>query len=337
MAISPPIVYYLFGTDEFAISEEIQTMRSKLGDDTTADMNTAHFDGSNLDMATFEETCMSMPFLTDRRIVVLNHANQLPKKDPWLTHFIDLLSRLPRTTALVIVDIHDTADRNKRSKNPSPLLLWANENSDRCFTRQFNNPEGVHFVSWLKSRSIEQGGEISEPAAQLFAEYVIEDPRLADMELGKLLDYVDRSRQIEVADVEKLTPYTGQADVFELVDAIGARDSTRAQRLLHQLLQSGDAHYAFAMIARQVRLLILVRDCLDRGVDPAKSLGRVAFLARRLSAQANNFSLLDLEDLYQILFEIDINVKRGKIALEPSLDNLIASLSTADSIRQLEW
>ena len=102
-------------------------------------------------------------------------------------------------------------------------------------------------------------------------------------------------------------------------------------------LQSGDALYAFAMIARQVRLLILVRDCLDRGVDPAKSLGRVAFLARRLSTQANNFSLLDLKDLYQILFEIDINVKRGKIALEPSLDNLIASLSTADSIRQLEW
>ena len=337
MPTSPPIIYYLFGTDEFAISEEIRTMRSKLGDDTTADMNTAYFDGSNLDMATFEETCMSMPFLTDRRIVVLNHANHLPKKDPWLTHFIDLLSRLPSTTALVIVDIHDAADRNKRGKKPSPLLLWANEHSDRCFTRQFNNPEGVHFVSGLKSRSIEQGGDISETAAQMLAEYVVEDPRLADMELVKLLDYVDRSRQIEVADVEKLTPYTGQADVFELVDAIGARDSARSQRLLHQLMQSGDAHYAFAMIARQVRLLILVRDCLDRGVDPAKSLGRVSFLARRLSAQANNFSLINLEDLYQVLFEIDINVKRGKIALEPSMDNLIASLSTADSIRQLEW
>lgn len=337
MAISPPIIYYLFGTDEFAISEEIQTMRSKLGDDTTADMNTTFFDGSNLNMATFEETCMSMPFLTDRRIVVLNHANLLPKKDPWLTQFTDLLSRLPSTTALVIVDIHDASDRNKRSKKASPLLIWANEQSDRCFTRQFDNPEGVHFVSWLKSRSIELGGEISDPAAQLLAEYVVEDPRLADLELGKLLDYVDRSRQIEVTDVENLTPYTGQADVFELVDAIGARDSTRAQRLLHQLMQSGDAHYAFAMIARQVRLLILVRDCLDRGVDPAKSLGRVSFLARRLSVQANNFSLLELEDLYKILFDIDLNVKRGKFALEPSMDNLIASLSTDGSIRQLAW
>ena len=337
MAISPPIIYYLFGTDEFAISEEIQTMRSKLGDDTTADMNTSHFDGSNLDMATFEETCMSMPFLTDRRIVVLNHANLLPKKDPWLTQFTDLLSRLPSTTALVIVDIHDASDRNKRKKKASPLLTWAKEQSDRCFTRQFDNPEGVHFVSWLKSRSIEHGGEISDPAAQLFAEYVVEDPRLADLELEKLLDYVDRSRQIEVTDVENLTPYTGQADVFELVDAIGARDSTRAQRLLHQLMQSGDAHYAFVMIARQVRLLILVRDCLDRGVDPAKSLGSVSFLARRLSVQANNFSLLELEDLYKILFDIDLNVKRGKIALEPSMDNLIASLSTDGSIRQLAW
>ncbi len=332
-----PIIYYLFGTDEFAISEEIQTMRSKLGDDTTSDMNTSHFDGSNLDMATFEETCMSMPFLADRRIVILNHANQLPKKDSWMTSFLDLLGRLPGTTALVIVDIYVAQDRKKRGKNPPPLLLWAQEHSDRCYTRQFDNPEGENFVSWLKSRSIEQGGEFSEPAAQLFAEYVVEDPRLADMELGKLLDYVDRSRQIEVADVEKLTPYTGQADVFELVDAIGARDSTHAQRLLHQLMQSGDAQYAFAMIARQVRLLILVRDCLDRGVDPAKSLGRVAFLARRLSGQAKNFSILDLEDLYQILLEIDINVKRGNIALEPSMDNLIASLSTADSIRQLEW
>ena len=337
MATTPPIIYYLSGTDEFAISEFIQTLRSKLGDDTTADMNTTHFDGPNLDVASFEETCMSMPFLTDRRIVVLNHANQLPKKDPWLTHFIDLLSRLPRTTALVIVEIYDAAHRNKRSKNPPPLFLWANEHRDRCFTRQFDTPEGVHFVSWLKSRSIEQGGEISEPAAQMLAEYVVEDPRIADMELAKLLDYVDRSRQIEVEDVETLTPYTGQADVFELVDAIGARDSTRAQRLLHQLMRSEDSRNVFGMIARQVRLLIVVHDCLDRGADPAKSLGRVSFLARRLSTQANNFSLLDLEYLYKTLLEIDISVKRGKITLEPSIDTLIASLSTAEPIRQQEW
>ncbi len=337
MATPTPIIYYLSGTDEFAISEFIQTMRSKLGDDTTADMNTTQFEGRNLDMASFEETCMSIPFLTERRIVILNHAHQLSRKEPWLTNFFNLLDRVPETTALIIVEIHDAASWKKRSKKKSALLLWAQEHRDRCYTSQFDTPEGGRFISWLTSRCIELGGEISKPAAQLLAEYVVEDPRIADMELGKLLDYVDRSRRIEDKDIETLTPYHGQADVFELVDAIGTRDSKRAQRLLHQLMRSDDPRYVFAMIARQVRLLILVRDCLDRGVDPAKTLGKVSFLARRLSAQANNFSLLDLEYLYQTLLEIDINVKRGRITLEPSLDNLIASLSTVDSIQQLEF
>ncbi|MCK5633694.1 MAG: hypothetical protein KAI06_01335, partial [Anaerolineales bacterium] len=93
MTKPPPRVYLLVGDDRFSISEFVATLRFKIGDSTVADMNTQQFSGDRLDRGAFEEACMSVPFLSSRRIVVLDNAQDVLKVKDSREFLIALLDR----------------------------------------------------------------------------------------------------------------------------------------------------------------------------------------------------------------------------------------------------
>ena len=66
-----PSLYLFHGDDEFAINQELTKMRSRLGDETTADMNTTHIDGRSFNLDELIGATRAMPFLAERRLVVL--------------------------------------------------------------------------------------------------------------------------------------------------------------------------------------------------------------------------------------------------------------------------
>jgi len=169
-------------------------------------------------------------------------------------------------------------------------------------------------------------GKIEPAAAQLLAEWVSEDPFLANEELAKLLDFVDRNRPIEFEDVQQLTPYRGQEDIFSMVDALGQRQGKQAQYYLHSLLVEEDIRYVFAMIVRQFRLLILSREALDEVKPPAKALpvNTPEFVVNKIVMQSKKFSSDLLDNIYHELLEIDLGSKFGGFDLAFSLDSFIA-------------
>jgi len=180
------------------------------------------FSGDHLDRGAFEEACMSVPFLSSRRIVVLDNAQDVLKLKDSREFLIALLDRLPDSTALVLIENVQTKGR-KSKKKPSPLVSWVNANPDLGKIWQFSSPHGAQFISWVQERCHSLGGAMSVDAARLLAESVMDDPYLAHQEIVKLLDYVNYERPVELADVEKLTPFRGQTNIFAMVDAVGEK------------------------------------------------------------------------------------------------------------------
>ena len=145
--------------------------------------------------------------------------------------------------------------------------------------------------------------------------------------VSELLDYVDLQRPINVDDVEQCTPYRGQSSIFALVDAIGQRQGEEALRKLHEVLMEDDASYAFAMILRQFRLIIRARDMIDSAKTPDHTVHRSKFVVKKVAAQARNFSLSDLENIYRELLEIDLRAKNGQMDLDVALDRLVSVIA----------
>ncbi len=90
-------------------------------------------------------------------------------------------------------------------------------------------------------RTEEKNGQISRQAAHLLAENVGNDLDILDNELEKLVAYKGFSAEatIDSADVARLSPYVAEASIFDLVDALGNRNSKRASLLLQQKLHEG--------------------------------------------------------------------------------------------------
>jgi DNA polymerase-3 subunit delta len=152
---------------------------------------------------------------------------------------------------------------------------------------------------------------------------------LLENEVEKLVLYKGQD-MIEVEDVSLLCPYVAEASIFDLVDALGERKGRAAATLLNKKFQEGtDPFYLFAMFIRQFRLLIQVKELSDNGRPPAeiaKTLKLHPFPTGKLHQQSKNFSLPQLEQIYDHLLDIDIGVKTGRIDMITALDLLVAGL-----------
>ena len=128
-----------------------------------------------------------------------------------------------------------------------------------------------------------------------------------------------------------LSPYAAEETIFELVDALGNRQTARAAELFQEKVHEGaDPFYLFSMFIRQFRLLIQARYLLDRGeraAGIAEQMKQRPFVADKLARQARNFTLPQLEQIYRRLLEIDVDAKTGKADLLTSLYLLVAGLT----------
>jgi DNA polymerase-3 subunit delta len=313
-----------------AIHEAISSMRSKLGDPATADMNFQRFSGSSVDINDLVQSCMIAPFIANRRLTIIENAERIPSNSEWQIQLQDLLETLPTTCALVFIEDTDFyRDKKRKYESSSPIYKWAQDHQETAYTQAFYIPSGASFVSWMQKRCQSLEGKIESPAAALLADWVSEDPFLANEELAKLLDYVDRKRPIEIEDVQQLTPYRGQEDIFSMVDALGQRKGKQAQKYFHSLLAEEDIRYVFAMIVRQFRLLLIAREALDEGSQPSNALPKNTpdFVVKKICAQAGKFSLDVLDHIYRELLDIDLASKFGGFDLSFSLDSFIAKYS----------
>jgi len=334
-------VFYVFhGEDEFSQSEQLAAFKAKLGDPSLVALNTSVFDGRTVTLGELRHACDAMPFLAEVRLVIvegwLAHlasrrgADKATGDEPPATSrkiledLVAYLPHLPETTRLVFIEL-------KKIRDNHPLLLLAKSDPERGKVKAFEPPKGDALIEWITARAAKHSGEISFAAAQLLAQVIGSDLRLLDGEIQKLLTYTGGKRPAGESDVKLLTPYAGEADIFQMVDALGQRQGQVAARLVHRLLDGGKHPLELlSMIARQFRLLIQAKELIGQGQRPsevAKELGLPDFVARKLAAQARNFSLPQLEAVYRRLLDTDIAIKTGEIDGVLALDLLVAGLA----------
>ena len=326
-----PVVYLFHGEDEFSITEEIHKLEMKLGDGSSAALNTTRLDGRTLSFEELENAARAMPFMTPRRLVeVYSLLAKLDSNPSMQERFRSLLGSLPETTALVLVEYRSLAG-DKKNK-PHWLLEWTKQAGDRTFVREFAVKE-MH--NWIQQHAAQAGGRFTPQAAGALAPLVGNDARLAHQEVVKLLTYVNYQRPVEREDVDAVTALPGQSNIFAMVDALGMQNGKQAISMLHRLLEEQDAQSIFQMVVRQFRLLLLAAEILEGGgtdQDVAAKLRPEPFKvhpysAQKISAQARRFSLNTLEAVYRRLLEIDEAIKTGQMEGEVALDVFIAGFT----------
>jgi DNA polymerase-3 subunit delta len=195
-------------------------------------------------------------------------------------------------------------------------------------------PQGGELSTWIVKRAKASGGLFAPAAAEALAAAIGDEPLALAIEIDKLLDFVNWERPVDIADVEKLTPATGEAVIWDLVDALGARNAQLALNKYHTLLAmpSQDAFAIFGMIVRQFRLLLQAKEVVDKGgnvnsVVQALQL-KGTFQAEKYVRQGRNFSMKELETVYRRLLDLDLALKTGSGDDTTVIDTFIAALAS---------
>lgn len=316
-------MFYIFhGDDDHSQKGTLDSLTSKLGDPGLLDLNTTRF-GAGVSFRDLRQACDAIPFLAPARVVIVQDLLSNKPSKTYLDQLADYLPRLPESTRLVFLEAQKLRDNHR--------LLRLAETEKNGYAKQFERPQGSQLERWIQQRVTEKDGRISPRAVHMLAGNIGNDLRVLDNEIEKLVLYKGTAETIQAEDVALLSPYVAEANIFDLVDALGNRNARKASLLLQQKLNEGaDPFYLFSMFVRQFRLLIQVKELADAGLHPpaiARKLRLHSFVVGKLYQQCRSFSLSELEQIYRYLLEIDVGVKTGQEEMLTALNLLVSGLT----------
>jgi DNA polymerase-3 subunit delta len=293
-------------------------------------MNITRLDGRQATQEDLRTVVNTLPFLTDTRMVILDG---LPSRQDG-KKFTAMLEQMPASTQLVITLMDSFERKHWKSVDPEKhwLAEWCKSRSSQAEWLEFSLPAPFAMPGWLQKQAKAMGGKITPAAADLLAEWIGTDTRLAALELEKLLTCANYERAIEVEDVEALSVNNSQGNIFQFVDALAEHNRTQALNHLHRLMDEQEPIQIFSMIVRQFRLLLQVRELLDDGKglqDIPKEIPeiRASLVAEKMARQARRYSLEQLKIIYRRLLLVDRDLKTSRVTPELAFDLLVVELA----------
>ena len=330
------MIYLLYGDDEFSLHEHLRWIKGEVGSDELVDANTTTLDGATVTPQQLLEASVVVPFLAERRLVIVQRLSQRfgsqrergrsgrrgrgrgQATDEW-AGLADMLAQVPETTVVVFVD--------GSLRRDNPLLRQVASHAE---IRAFPLLRGQELAVWIRQRVMSVGATISEQATGLLAEYVGGDLWVMSGEIEKLALYC-QGEEISKEAVRLLVGYSRETSIFDIVDAVLGGNASAALVGLRQLLESGaDSSYVIVMLARQLRLVLLTQELLQRRVPRAELGARLGlnaeFAVRRTEQQAKRHASEQIKTMYGRLLDTDLSIKRGVVADDLALEMLVAEL-----------
>jgi DNA polymerase III delta subunit len=151
-----------------------------------------------------------------------------------------------------------------RRKRVIKTLHEAGRVIELTLARERSGALGVESVERLVAQIFSIHGKRVEPAARrLIGERAGNEPALLAGEIEKLCLYVGDATLVREADVRESMRDLAESWIFDFTRALAQRRAAEAIALCRKLFAAGEHPLRLmAMIAREIRLLLLARDCL---------------------------------------------------------------------------
>jgi len=310
----------LYGEDTFRSKEKLKKLKAKFAQQDSSGMNLQEINGKRAELADIKKAVQSVPFLGDKRLVIIEKLLAEGNKD-LLSKIAELIKEgLPASSAVIF---WEEGKPDKRTK----LFKLLNKQGQ---TEELTPLSGTTLNKWITDHVTAAQGKINSEATNKLAAYVGTDLWQMSQEIDKLVSYKGEGKEIEAEDVDTLVKAKLDTNIFSFIDAIGYQDKTKALKLLHDQLASGEhALYLLTMITYQFRNLLVVKELLENGTNPyqiSKEAKMHPFVAKKTTEQAANFDFSELRAIYKKLLDLDTALKTSKIEPTLGLDLLVVGL-----------
>ena len=339
--------YVLLGDEAYLYERCRRTVLDVLIDPTMRDFSLAEIDLAETSIFEALDRAQTPSLMAPFQVLFLRNIKTLytrgAKKDEFAA--LDAYGRSPNPQALLVFvadHLHLPADLRRMDMQDKDRYERIRETlGDWCGMVELVRVEESDAMRWIVAEAEKRGCALEVDAARELADALGSDLMLMASELEKLVLFVGERCRITLGDVETMVLGAKQRSLYELTDAISAKDRPRALALLQGLLNASDGGEESAighlyMLARTFRQMLVI---LEKNVRDSRAIWQALwqgfrmppFAAEDLIRQARRYkSRRDLTRALRLIARADLELRSSPPDKRLVLERLVLALASEE-------
>jgi len=309
------MIIFLYGEDSYRARQKLKEIVEHYKKVHKSGLNLRYLDFSKKESEDFGDLKNGI-----RQTSMFKEKKLMVVTNPFSISEVEELKDFLKTDDIIL--FYQEGKVNKKTS----LFKFLKKNA-KC--QEFELLSGQKLRNWVKKEFEKYKGKIDSESLDKLIEYVGNDLWRMENEILKIVNY-KKGKKVEPEDIELLVRSKIETDIFKTIDAIAQKNKKQALELLHKHLEKGDNPlYLLSMINYQFRNLLIVKELIEKHKPYnviLKRSGLHPFVVKKSYFQARQFTLAELKKIYQKIFQVDFQIKTGKIEPETALDLLVTEI-----------
>jgi DNA polymerase-3 subunit delta len=224
-------VHLLTGDDEALLRSKAHDLVAHLVGDGDRSLLVDEFDGDEYEIRAVVDAAQTMPFLTDKRVVVARNIGRFDTEQ--VTPLIGYLSDPLATTDLVLIGGGGRLPKKLTDAVVAAGALVVDTNPPR---------KPADRAGWVRTQAEEHGVRLDVGAANRIADQLGEDLGRLDGLVAVLRSTFGEGVRVTAPDVEPFLGEAGGVPPWDFTDAIDAGQSAKALTMMARMIHGGERH-----------------------------------------------------------------------------------------------
>ncbi|HEY1253343.1 MAG TPA: DNA polymerase III subunit delta [Terracidiphilus sp.] len=337
--------YVLVGDEAFLLDRCRKAVLKAFVPDELRDFCLSDLDLSNVSIFEVLDRAQSPSLMAPFQAIFVRNVKQLYTRGAKKEEFaaLDRYFRSPNPQALIIFVadfVHIPSDLRRMEMDDKNRFERLTETlGQHCGMVELAHVNEDDAMRWVTATAQEQGTRVEAEAARELVDALGADMMMVASELEKLLLYTLGRGRITLGDVETMVLSAKQRSLYELTDAISARNRAKALALLAGLLNSSDAGEDSAighlfMLAKTFRQMLVI---VEKNVRDSRAIWQALwqgfrmppFAADDLIRQARRYkSRRELTQALRLIARADLELRSSPPDKRLVLERLIYELAS---------
>jgi len=294
-------MYLLVSEEEYFKQELITCLEAHAIDISLKAFNLDLFYGTEATENQVLNACVSLPMMSERRLVIVHDIDKLVISDP--DAFIRYFNTPEQsTTVLFLAEKLDTRKKLFSTLQKQSVSLKINPIKNDAFV-----------LNWIKQQIESYNFTIDRDAIHLLHEHIGDNLFEITNQIKKICVFKGKDTHITVSDIEEMTGISKEYSVFQMINYLLERNAQKTLRVLKIILEQEQEPIAliaaiYSRILKQWQYNQLISEHNDEKVI-AQKLKTKPFFLKDYRRVARTFNSVQLQDAIETLFRADYTLK----------------------------
>lgn len=294
-------IYFFIGDEPFFMDKITDYISKNVLAEHERDFNQTIFYGKDSDAAAINDTARRFPMMAERQVVIVKEAQSLKNIEQ-----LQVYAENPLNTTILVINY-----KGDKSRKTTALIKQIKKVGVVFESTKLRD---YQIATWIKKYAASKKLTINDRSTFLLAEYLGTDLSKITNAIDKLIINANGNNKITADSIEKYIGISKDYNIFELQNALGARDILKANKIINYFAANEKNNPMVVTIIRLhsyfsnvLKFYFLKNKQNDQAV--AKSLGIHSFFVKDYRKASQIYPPKKLVGIIALLREYDLKSK----------------------------